>query len=410
MSEENKASDLNSQAKELGRQMFESFEQARKEAEEAEAKAKAEKEKAAQEAVSKTADKAAVSHAMNSAYGISESTFDKTIAKDFSPENVKQFVGKQNDADRIAMKTNLFFRALVGAKLYPHIQEFGYTLKALSEGTDADGGYLVDPEYRGEVLRQLHHEGIMRPEVNVIPTSKDSVDFNYEDGRPTTTWGSENTTITTTTASLARKTISVHRLNTLMYMSREVVADSDPSITEWIRAEMTTAMRLAEDAAIIGGSGSGQPQGITGVTFQTVAAGSGLTFEDYLDLMFKLPVQYRNLQNVKWFMSSNALRDAMKLKDDQGMPIYVRDLSANGPGTLLGKPIVLHDNFGDSNIFFGDLKRTYTLLDRQQIAVETTTEGGDTFAKHQVGIKITERIGGDVIRSEALVEGTGFSA
>ena len=85
-------------------------------------------------------------------------------------------------------------------------------------------------------------------------------------------------------------------------------------------------------------------------------------------------------------------------------------MSGQTPGTLMGRPIVLHDNFAEGTIFFGDLKRSYFLIDRQQMSLETTTEGGDTFAKHQVGIKVTQRIGGNSVRSEALVKGTGYSA
>lgn len=402
--------DLKAKAEELGQTMFESFDKARKEAEEKEALAKKQADEEAAKHATETFSFPKLAGAVNKAYGIETRHFDRIVERDFSPENVKQYVGAQKDKERQSVKTNLFFRALVGSKLYPHIPEFGYTLKALSEGTDADGGYLVDPEFRGEVLRQLHHEGIMRPEVNVMPTNKDSVQFNKEDGRPLVSWGSENTSISTTTAGLAQTTINVHRMNTRMYLSREVVADSDPSITDWIRSELVTAVRLEEDAVIIGGSGSGRPYGLSQLSLTTNVAGASLTFDDYVDLVFTLPVQYRTAGNAKFFMASETLRDAYKLQDTQGMPIYLRDLSGTGPGTLMGYPIVLHDNFPGGTIYFGDLKRTYILLDRQSLAVETSTEADDTFAKHQVQIKITERIGGNAVRTEGLIKGTGYSS
>lgn len=342
---------------------------------------------------------------------VSESTaFEKTVDKLFSPENVKSVMGIQKDPEMIDKKNALFTRAIVGMKLYPYDGRFAATVKALSEGTDADGGYLVNPEYRGEVIRQMHLTGVMRPEVNVVPTTKDTILFNKEDGRPSVSWGSENTTISTTTAGLAQTSISVYRMNTLMYLSREVVADSDPAILDWIRSELATSMALEEDAVIIGGSGSGRPTGLTQLTLTTNAAGASLTFEDYIDLEFTLPIQYRTGGNAKFYMSSLTLRDSLKLKDDQSRPIYLQDMSGQTPGTLMGRPIVLHDNFAEGTIFFGDLKRSYFLIDRQQMSLETTTEGGDTFAKHQVGIKVTQRIGGNSVRSEALVKGTGYSA
>lgn len=339
-----------------------------------------------------------------------QTTFEASIDKHFAAENVNSLIGVQKDPEMINKKNALFTRAIVGMKLFPYDQRFAATVKALSEGTDADGGYLVNPEYRGEVIRQMHLVGVMRPEVNVIPTTKDTVLFNKEDGRPSVSWGSENTTISTTTAGLAQTSISVYRMNTLMYLSREVIADSDPAILDWINTELATAMALEEDAVIIGGSGSGRPTGLTQLSLSSNAAGAALTFEDYIDLEFTLPIQYRTGGNAKFYMSSLTLRDALKLKDDQSRPIYMQDMSGQTPGTLMGRPVVLHDNFPEGTIFFGDLKRSYFLLDRQQMSIETTTEGGNTFAQHQVGIKVTQRIGGNAVRTEALVKGTGYSA
>lgn len=398
---------LDAQAEALGAKMFESFQAEQKKALEAEEKAKAEAKAEADKKVAK------IAHPVDGKLGVSKSTFDYQIDKLFSEENVERLAGKQTEKEMIEAKNALFLRGLVGMKLYPHDSRFVIAVKALSEGTDADGGYLVDPEFRGEVIRQLHHNGIMRPEVNVVPTTKDSVQFNKEDGRPLVSWGSENTAISTTTAGLAQTTINVHRMNTIMYMSRELVADSDPSVTAWINSELVDSVRNEEDAVIIGGSGTGRPKGLTQLTLTTNAAGASLTFEDWIDLEHTLPVQYRGgteKANVKFYMNDLTLRDTRKLKDDQGMPIYQRALEANAPDTLLGYPVIVHNNFPEGTVFFGNLKRAYFLLDRQSISMETTTEGGDTFAKHQVGIKLTERIGGDTVRSEALIKGTGYSA
>lgn len=409
MSDENKnevSDDLKAKALELGKFIYEGQKSAQEEAAKKEAELKAKKVEEEEKAVTKVYNMKAI----NASYGISDNAFDNMVEKDFHPQRVSALRGIQKDPEKLQLKSTLFMRALVGMKLYPHVPEFAMTVKALSEGTDADGGFLVDPEFRGEVIRQVHLEGVMRPNVNIIPTTKDSVQFNKEDGRPIVSWGSENTSISTTTAGLAQTTINVHRMNTRMYLSREVVADSDPSILEWIRAELATAVRLEEDAVLIGGSGTGRPKGLTQLTLTSNAAGASHTFEDWVDLEHTLPVQYRNSPNVKAYMNDLTLRDARKLKDDQGMPIFLRNLDGTAPGTILGYPVVVHNNFPEGTVFFGDLKRAYFMLDRQQMAMETSTEADDTFAKHQVQIKVTERIGGDSVRSEALVKGTGYSA
>jgi HK97 family phage major capsid protein len=52
-------------------------------------------------------------------------------------------------------------------------------------------------------------------------------------------------------------------------------------------------------------------------------------------------------------------------------------------------------------ILFGDLSYYY-LADREQMSVETTTQGAGTFEKHQVAIKVVERIDGKVAVNNAF--------
>lgn len=344
------------------------------------------------------------------AYGIERDSISDMAAKDFSGDKIKSLKPFQKDPELAKLKSLRFWQALVGSKLFPHEQNFHYTLKALSEGVDAAGGYLVNPEFRLEVLRQLHHNGIMRPEVNVIPVTTDSVVFNYEDGRPMVTWGAENTTISTTTARLGQTSISVYRMNTMMFLSREVVADSNPAIMDWIQAEFVDSVRNEEDEVIVRGSGSGRPTGITAVSGFRSYAATTLNFSALNNLVHTLPIQYRTKGNIKFFMNDLTVADVENLADTTGRPIYMRSVDGSAPALLLGYPVVVHNSFPEGTVYFGDLKRTYILLDRQQMSVETTQEGAGTFEKHQVGIKITERIGGGVVRKEALVKGTNFSA
>lgn len=335
---------------------------------------------------------------------------DMAQSKAFSDEAIKRYSGPQKAQEDIDAKNMIFWKALYQRAIEPYESRYHKVVKALSEGTDADGGYLVTPEFRTEVLRQLHHNGILRPEVRVMPTNTDSVKFNAEDGRPQVSWGSENTEIATTTAGLSQTTINVHRLNSRMHLSREVVADSDPSILQWIQDEFRDSVLNEEDRVLARGSGSGQPKGLTNITgFKSHANTGSLTFDDFVDLEHTLSIQYRQ-QNAKWFMNDVLLRDLQKLQDADNAPIYHRALDRSRPDMLLGYPIVVSNEIPQKEIYFGNLRDTYIMLDRQQMSVETTREGAGTFEKHQVAVKITMRIGGDVVRKERLVKGTNFSA
>jgi len=404
---EDKKKTLNEQAVEAGKKMYESYAAEKEAADKAAVEAKKKAKQVSEKKVTH------VIGAFDAELGVSKTVWDNQIDKIFDVDRIKGLMGMQKDEEKINEKNALFIRATVGMKLFAHDPRFASTVKALSEGTDADGGFLVNPEFKGEVARQLHNNGIFRKEVNVQPTTKDSVLFNKEDGRPLVSWGSENTAINTTTAGLAQVTINVHRMNTIIYLSREVVADSDPSIIAWINGELVDSVKNEEDAVIVGGSGTGRPNGLTQITWgSTRAAGTTFDFTDWVDLEHLLPVQYRQgaeSGNVKFYMNDNSLRDTRGFTDDQSRPIYERPLEVGGPSTLMGWPVIVSNQIPDGTVFFGNLKRSYTLLDRQQMSIETTIEGGDTFSKHQLGMKLTERIGGDSIRQEALVEGSGYN-
>ncbi len=317
-------------------------------------------------------------------------------------------VEQKKEEDRKA-KMLLFWRALYAHSLHRYDKNYHDIVKALSEGTDSEGGYLVTPEFKTDILRQLHDNGIFRKHVRVIPTTSDSVNFNVEDTLPKVTWGTENTTISTTSATLDQTTITVYRMNALMYLSRELVADSQPPALQWIQDEFVDAVLNEEDAVIAAGSGSGRPTGLTQLSLQTVAQGGGFDYRDIKGLEHKLPIAYRKQGNAWFYMHDDVMRSAEQLQDSQNRPLYLHDLDSSKPDKLMGYPVEVSNNLPRTEMYFGDLKRTYILLDRQQMSVDTTTEGGNAWEKHQVGMKITERIGGNAIRTDALVKLTGIS-
>lgn len=338
-----------------------------------------------------------------------ENLEDQTFVKGITAANVKKLSSVQTKQEDIDTKNMLFFKGIVGMTLYPYDSRYHEVVKALSEGTDAQGGYLVTPEFRTEVLRQLHDNGIYRKHVRVVPTQTDSVNFNSEDTLPKVTWGTENSTISTTSATLSQTTISVHRMNALMYLSRELVADSSPSAIQWITDEFVDAVKNEEDAVIAAGSGTGRPKGLSQLSISSVAQSGGFDFNDLKTLEHLLPIAYRKRGDCWFYMHDSVMQAIEMLQDSQNRPLFLRDLSGKKPDMLFGYPVEVQNDLPRTELYFGDLKRTYILLDRQQLSVETTREGGDAWQKHQVGMKITERIGGDAVRTDALVKLTGIA-
>ena len=293
--------------------------------------------------------------------------------------------------------TAYFFKSMLSFQISKDPAHLEH-VKALASGVDEAGGYMVPPEFRAQLIEDLQDKAFLRSLVTVIPMNTNSMEIPTLTSSVQVSWGTENTSISTTTARFGDLTLTPYRLNTLMYTSRELVADSAINVVGLITRLFNEAIGRAEDAVIINGDGSSKPKGILQETLSGIDnANSDSGLPDAIKkLPYRLGTAYR--PRARWIMNSKSLEHVASLKDGDD-----RYLFSSGNGglvekdgrVLVGYPVHEQNDMPLDTILFGDLSQ-YFLGDREQVSVETTTEGGDTFAKHQVAIKIIERIDGEV--------------
>lgn len=286
--------------------------------------------------------------------------------------------------------------------------------KALSEGTDSAGGYLVPTEFKAEVVKGLEKPGMIRSLVRVFPVGSDVGEMPTVAGNVTVQWGTENTAITASDPTFGTLTWNINRLDGLNKSSRELFADSAINLGDLLVLLFTEAFAREERNVFITGNGSGKPTGLQNASGLTAyaQAGASLVGDDIVDMYHSLPSQYR--MNAVWFMHDDVKALVSKLKDDQNRYLLT-DLSQGEPPRLKGRPVIENEyiptNLGgggdESLIFFGD-PMWYYLFDREMMGVETTTEGGDAFAAHQAWVKVFERFDGKLSLGESFVKGTGI--
>ncbi len=100
-------------------------------------------------------------------------------------------------------------------------------VKALSEGTDADGGYLFPNEFSTELIKELPDINVMRNEVRVISMKRDKMDITSLVSGPLVSWTEEKQTISTTTAHFGTIELKVFKLASILYATDELIDDSD---------------------------------------------------------------------------------------------------------------------------------------------------------------------------------------
>lgn len=299
---------------------------------------------------------------------------------------------RQVDA-RIAM----FFKALVERNMP--------VVRALTEGTDSEGGYLVPAEFRAQVVEELNNLSVMRSLATVIPMSTDTLNIPTLVAKPAVRWTGENTTIATSSAEFGQLTLTPHKLTARLPMTRELLADSAIRLVALLTRIFGEVIAEKEDKAFFVGTGSGQPKGLDQETLTTETAGSNAA-DSLINLQHRLKAAYRN--RATWVMNNNTLRNIRKLKDTTNQYLFDRNAIQQGvPGVLLGSPVREQNDIADGKIFYGDFS-FYYIGDREQLSVETTTEGANTWELDRMEIKVRERVDGKTALTRAFVEGQGF--
>ncbi len=294
-------------------------------------------------------------------------------------------------------KTVGFFQAI--------LQNNTTVLKALSEGTPADGGYLFPDEFRSEIIRDIAEGPYMRKEVRVVPMKRDVMNMPSLASKPKVTWTEENAVKSTTTAHFGELTLTVKKMAAILYASDELIEDStEIDVVQLIINLFSEAIGEEEDVVICQGNGTTQPTGLTTAraagTIGSMNCSGDLSFDNILNLMYLLPSKYH--KNAKFFVNRANIRELRKLKDGENRYLWAEPVSAGVPPTIFGHPVIEANDLPEAEIYFGDMKKAYWLGDRHQMRVKISQDTTQAFTQDETAIRVVERIAGNVILGAAL--------
>ncbi len=311
------------------------------------------------------------------------------------PKKPEQADPTKTDKLEGAERVKAFFQAVVdGDKVQA---------KALSEGTAGDGGYLVPDEFKADIVDWSHDKPVIRNYATVWPMKSDTLKLPALAADVQVYWGTENTSISTTSAEFTEVSLSTYKLNAIIYLSTELFEDSAIDLVPYLTDRFAQAIYREEDRKFVLGTGSGQPTGISQASLGSLAV-STKSADYFIDTYWRLPQAHR--ENAVWLMRSVTIASVSKLKDGDNNYILVRPTDGKLP-MLMGRPVLEQNDCG-STIYFGDF-RFYYIGDRRSLSVKTTTEGAGTFEKDQVAIKVTERVDGKCALTRAFRKITGWS-
>lgn len=340
---------------------------------------------------------------------------DKKLGRTHSVEDLSEIkvilpgrkqAGKQ--VTEVTQKSVEFFSALyMGDKA---------KLQILSEGTAADGGYLVPDEFANVIIEDIRDINIMRQFASVMTTSSDTVHIPSLVSRPKAAWRAEKATKNTSTATFSENVLTPYSLAAIVPLSNELVADAQlgvgGSIVNYIAGLMATALAEKEEEAFWLGSGSGQPSGVNGYSLRTTAAGAGASDATKADAVLMAyqttPQGYRN--KGVWVGNMGTWAEVARLKDSQGRYL-LSDLAGSPTQLLRGRPVYESNFVPGGTLFYGDLSY-YQIVDREGISVrvsdEATVAGSSAFEKNLTFVRVEKRVDGELLLPAAVSKVTGL--
>ncbi len=294
------------------------------------------------------------------------------------------------------------------------IQNDRQKLQILTEGTAANGGYLVPDEFANMIVEDRRDATIMRQLASVIPVTTDSFHLPTLASRPRTFWRSEAAVKATTTATFGEIVLTPYSLASIVPLSNELVADASlgtgGSIVNMVASLMGQAIAEEEDKAFWTGNGSGRPTGIDNYSFTTLTAASTdvSRADTIITALYRLPQGYRN--NAVAVANKNTWAKVATLKDSHNN--YLLTGLANSPSPVLrGRPVYEQNDLPDGKMFIGDF-RDYYIADRQGITVDVSNEatvgGTSAFENNLTYVRVEERVDGELALTQGIVEVQGL--
>lgn len=285
-------------------------------------------------------------------------------------------------------------------------------IKALSTGSDPDGGYLVTPEMSSEIVKKVFETSPMRSLASVVSIASNQFEIIEDLGEFDASWvGETGSRSETNTSELKKLIIPVHEMYAKPKATQQMLDDAGLNVEAWIAEKVADKFARTEATAFISGNGVGKARGIltyaSGTTgyndLEQVVSGSSGAFaaDGLMSLVYALKAPYK--ANAKFLMKRASVAAVRKLKDSQNQYLWAPGLEAGQPDLLLGFPIVEADDMeaiGANALAaaFGDFKAGYQIVDR--IGIRTLRD--PYSSKPYVEFYTTKRVGGGVKNFEAI--------
>jgi HK97 family phage major capsid protein len=311
--------------------------------------------------------------------------------------------------------------------------------KAMGEGTDSAGGFLVPPEVSDELIPLRDSVSVLRQLFTSQPIESDTIRFVAQDSGLAVAWTAEFAEKVQNDLSFSEFEAHVYTAAGLATVSNQLLKDAKWNVDQLITKDLAKRFVSLEEQAFINGSGNGQPLGIMqtpGVISIPYTSGS----PKQVDLLDKISDGITEVQTQflgfpdAIVMHPRTWGWLAKAREEEAPSVYLVGAGSNAVGRrasdpipgynggvlprgeLFGLPVYttpnIPTNLGDaeneSAVIIGDFSQGL-VLDREGIVTDTSSHV--FFTSNQTVFRSEERLGftaGRYPNAFAVIQGDGL--
>jgi HK97 family phage major capsid protein len=228
-----------------------------------------------------------------------------------------------------------------------------------NEQVDAEGGFLVAPEFSSQILQRTYEEGQVTSRCNTMPMSSNRLVLNAldEDSRVDgQRYGgiqvyriSEAAIYTGTKPRFRQLQLNANKLIGLFYGTEEILDDA-PALESWVNTNFPKAFAFQLDNEVINGSGAGQMLGVLNsgaaivVAEESSQATATVVTANILKMYSRLWAPSR--KNAVWWINQDVEQQLYSLTLGSGTAVELLYTppgmrgNNNDYGLLMGRPVI----------------------------------------------------------------------
>lgn len=343
-------------------------------------------------------------------------SFNNTLRAEYQAKG-KAFPG-EFDQDGYAAYKSGFFKLTAGVGMDSLTSD---ERKAMSAGSDPDGGYMLPHSTMGRMVTKLYEQSIMRQIADVVTISTDKIEGIVDDDEADAGWVSElGARSDSGTPQVRKYEIAAHEMYAMPKISQKLIDDASTDVEGWLASKVADKFARVEGTAFWSGTGTGQARGLASYTTAATADGSrawgqfehvvsganGAFHTTQFDPLHDIQGAMKDhfLPNAQWLMRREVRTAARKLKESTtNRYLWEPGMQVGAPERLNGYPVRVDQYMpalatGSLSLAFGDFRQAYTIVDR--LGVRTLRD--PYTAKPYVVFYSTKRTGGGALNFEAV--------